>query len=111
MVQTCLNRISQEVAVMDLSDRVTYEEKNMTIKVERVFIGEKTAKERVLELLKKRRDAGEFRPVMNAPEPGSGCFVLLQGKAVLKIAGSMCVLKQGLINPLMEEEDWKVLLF
>ncbi|WP_313579389.1 hypothetical protein [Lacrimispora sp.] len=46
---------------MDSSDRVTYEEKNMTIKVERVFTGEKTAKERVLELLKKRRDAGEIR--------------------------------------------------
>ncbi|SET91689.1 Uncharacterised protein [Lacrimispora sphenoides] len=61
MVQTCLNRISQEVDEMDSSDQVTYEEKNMTIKVERVFIGEKTAKERVLELLKKRRDAGEIR--------------------------------------------------
>ncbi|WP_312429630.1 hypothetical protein [Lacrimispora sp.] len=46
---------------MDSSDQVTYEEKNMTIKVERVFNGEKTAKELVLELLKKRRDAGEFR--------------------------------------------------
>ncbi|WP_313180140.1 hypothetical protein [Lacrimispora sp.] len=46
---------------MDLSDQVTYEEKNMTIKVERVFIGEKAVKELVLELLKKRRDAGEFR--------------------------------------------------
>ncbi len=61
MVQTCLNRISQEVVEMDLSDQVTYEEKNMTIKVERVFIGEKPVKELVLELLKKRRDAGEFR--------------------------------------------------
>ncbi len=61
MVQTCLNRISQEVDDMDSSDQVTYEEKNMTIKVERVFNGEKTAKELVLELLKKRRDAGEFR--------------------------------------------------
>ncbi len=61
MVQTCLNRISQEVDDMDSSDQVTYEEKNMTIKVERVFTGEKTVKERVLELLKKRRDAGEFR--------------------------------------------------
>lgn len=46
---------------MDSSDQVIYEEKNMTIKVERVFIGEKTAKELVMELLKKRRDAGEFR--------------------------------------------------
>lgn len=61
MVQTCLNRISQEVVEMDLSDQVTYEEKNMTIKVERVFIGEKAVKELVLELLKKRWDAGEFR--------------------------------------------------
>jgi len=46
---------------MDSSDQVIYEEKNMTIKVERVFIGEKTAKELVMELLKKRRDVGEFR--------------------------------------------------
>ena len=46
---------------MDSSNQVTYEEKNMTIKVERVFIGEKTAKELVLELLKKRREAREFR--------------------------------------------------
>ncbi len=61
MVQTCLNRISQEVVEMDLSDQVTYEEKNMTIKVERDFIGEKAVKELVLELLKKRRDGGEFR--------------------------------------------------
>jgi len=61
MVQTCLNRISQEVAEMDSSDQVTYEEKNMSINVERVFIGEKTVKELVMELLKKRRDAGEFR--------------------------------------------------
>lgn len=47
---------------MDSSDQVTYEEKNMTVKVERVFTGEKTAKELVLELLRKRREAGEFRP-------------------------------------------------
>ncbi|WP_156961152.1 hypothetical protein [Lacrimispora celerecrescens] len=46
---------------MDSSDQVTYEEKNMSINVERVFIGEKTVKELVMELLKKRRDAGEFR--------------------------------------------------
>ncbi|MDR1547590.1 MAG: hypothetical protein LBT06_03245 [Hungatella sp.] len=46
---------------MDSSDQVTYEEENMTVKVERVFIGEKTAKELVLELLKKRREAGEFQ--------------------------------------------------
>lgn len=62
MVQTHLNKISQEVHEMDSSDQVAYEEKNMTVKVERVFIGEKTAKELVLELLKKRREAGEFRP-------------------------------------------------
>jgi len=61
MVQTCLNRICQEVDDMDSSNKVTYEEKNMTIKVERIFNGEKTAKEQVLELLKKRREAGEFR--------------------------------------------------
>lgn len=61
MVQTCLNRIFQEVAGMDSSDQVTYEEKSMSINVERVFIGEKTVKELVMELLKKRRDAGEFR--------------------------------------------------
>ncbi|WP_154522943.1 hypothetical protein [Clostridium sp. WB02_MRS01] len=46
---------------MDSSDQVTYEEKNLSINVERVFIGEKTVKELVMELLKKRRDAGEFR--------------------------------------------------
>ncbi|WP_156945285.1 hypothetical protein [Lacrimispora indolis] len=45
---------------MDSSDQVTYEEKNMTVKVERVFIGEKTAKELVLELLRKRWEAGEL---------------------------------------------------
>ncbi len=43
------------------SDQVTYKEKNMTVKVERVYIGDKTAKEQVLELLKKRREAGEVR--------------------------------------------------
>ncbi|MBW4847482.1 MAG: hypothetical protein KZY87_18110 [Lachnospiraceae bacterium] len=46
---------------MDSSDQVTYEEKNMSINVERVFIGEKTVKELVMELLKKRWDAGEIR--------------------------------------------------
>jgi hypothetical protein len=61
MVQTGRNKFSQEVHEMDSSDQVTYEEKNMTVKVERVFIGEKTAKELVLELLKKRREAGEFQ--------------------------------------------------
>lgn len=62
MVQTHLNNISQEVHEMDSSDQVTYEEKNMTVKVERVFIGEKTAKELVLELLRKRWEAGELWP-------------------------------------------------
>lgn len=47
---------------MDSSDQMTYEEKNMTVKVERVFIGEKTAKDLVLELLRKRRGAGDLRP-------------------------------------------------
>lgn len=45
---------------MDSSDQVTYKEKNMCVKVERVFIGDKTAKEQVLELLKKRRKVGSF---------------------------------------------------
>jgi len=62
MVQTHLNKISQEVHEMDSSVQVTYEEKKVTVKVERVFIGEKTEKELVLELLRKRREAGEFRP-------------------------------------------------
>ncbi len=46
---------------MDSADQVIYKEKNMTVKVERVYIGDKTAKEQVLELLKKRREAGEIR--------------------------------------------------
>jgi hypothetical protein len=62
MVQTHLNKISQEVHEMDSSVQVTYEEKKVTVKVERVFIGEKTAKELVLELLRRRREAGEFQP-------------------------------------------------
>lgn len=41
MVQTGRNKFSQEVHEMDSSDQVTYEEENMTVKVERVFIGEK----------------------------------------------------------------------
>ncbi len=43
---------------MDSPAYVTYEEKQMTVKVERVFIGERTAKELVLELLRKRRESG-----------------------------------------------------
>ena len=46
---------------MDSSDQVIYKDKNMTVKVERVYIGDKTAKEQVLELLKKRRKAGEVQ--------------------------------------------------
>ncbi len=46
---------------MDSSDQVTYKEKNMTVKVERVYIGDKAVKEQVLDLLKKRRGAGEVR--------------------------------------------------
>ncbi|CUX72051.1 hypothetical protein BN3590_04561 [Clostridium sp. C105KSO15] len=46
---------------MDSSDQVIYKDKNMTVKVERVYIGDKTAKEQVLELLKKRREAGVVR--------------------------------------------------
>ncbi len=44
MVQTGRNKFSQEVHEMDSSDQVTYEEENMTVKVERVFIGEKNSK-------------------------------------------------------------------
>lgn len=43
---------------MDSTNQGTYEEDAVTIKVERIFAGEKTAKELVLELLKKRRDSG-----------------------------------------------------
>ncbi len=43
---------------MDSWEQVTYEKKNTTVKVERIFAGEKTVQELVLELLKKRRDAG-----------------------------------------------------
>lgn len=46
---------------MDSADQVTYKEKNMTVKVERFYIGDKAVKEQVLELLKKRRGAGEVR--------------------------------------------------
>ncbi len=46
---------------MDSADQVTYKEKNMTVKVERVYIGDKAVKEQVLELLKKRREAGVVR--------------------------------------------------
>lgn len=58
MVQTSRNKISREVDNMDSSNQETYEEKNVTITVERVFTGEKTAKELVMELLKKRFESG-----------------------------------------------------
>ncbi|QRV20019.1 hypothetical protein [Lacrimispora saccharolytica] len=45
---------------MKLLNQGTYEEKNITVTVERVFTGEKTAKELVLEMLKKRRESGEL---------------------------------------------------
>ena len=35
-----------------------YKKENTTVKQERVFTGEKTPKELVLEILKKRRDGG-----------------------------------------------------
>ena len=43
---------------MNAPDQTTYEAKNITVKVERIFTGGKTPKELVLELLKKRRDGG-----------------------------------------------------
>lgn len=43
---------------MNSPDQKTYERKNITVKVERIFTGTKTSKELVLELLKKRRDGG-----------------------------------------------------
>ncbi|WP_159441929.1 hypothetical protein [Clostridium sp. Marseille-P2415] len=46
---------------MDSLNQVTYEEKNITVKVERIFAGEKTVKELVLELLKKRQESGGDR--------------------------------------------------
>lgn len=58
MVQTCLNKLFQEVDTMNTPDQTTYERKNITVKVERIFTGGKTSKELVLELLKKRRDGG-----------------------------------------------------
>ncbi len=58
MVQTCLNKLFQEVDTMNTPDQTTYGRKNITVKVERIFTGGKTSKELVLELLKKRRDGG-----------------------------------------------------
>lgn len=58
MIQVCLNKLFQEVDKMNSPDQKTYERKNITVKVERIFTGTKTSKELVLELLKKRRDGG-----------------------------------------------------
>lgn len=46
---------------MDSLNQVTYEKKNVTVKVERIFVGEKTVKELVMELLKKRQESGGDR--------------------------------------------------
>lgn len=43
---------------MDAINQATNEKKPTDIVVERIYAGEKTAKQLVLELLKKRRDAG-----------------------------------------------------
>lgn len=56
MVQTHRNNIFWEVGKMDSPKQTIDGEKNVTIKVERIFTGEKTAKELMIELLKKRRD-------------------------------------------------------
>ena len=62
MVQTWLNKIFQEVGTMDLSREITYEkeggDKPITVKVERCFQCEATIQQIILELLKKRLDAG-----------------------------------------------------
>ena len=58
IVQVSLNKLFQEVDKMNTPDQTTYEGKNITVKVERIFTGGKTPKELVLELLKKRRDGG-----------------------------------------------------
>ena len=60
MIQAGGNMIFLEAIVMKLLNQGTYEEKNITVTVERVFTGEKTAKELVLEMLKKRRESGEL---------------------------------------------------
>ena len=61
MVQTCLNKLFQEVDAMNRPDQAIYEGKNITVKVERIFTGGKTSKELDLELLKKRRDGGGLK--------------------------------------------------
>ncbi len=63
MVQTGTNKIFQEVHGMNPSNQVTYEEYNVTVKVERIFTGEKTVDEMVLELLRKQRENRGFLPL------------------------------------------------
>lgn len=62
MVQTLMNKIFQEVGIMDLSKESTYEkkwgEKQTAVLIERCYQGEATVKELVLCLLKKRLEAG-----------------------------------------------------
>ena len=62
MVQTCLNKIFQEVGIMDLSKESTYEkkwgEKQTEVLVEHCYKGEASVTELVLSLLKKRLEAG-----------------------------------------------------
>ncbi|WP_394525235.1 hypothetical protein [Lacrimispora sp. JR3] len=43
---------------MDTINHATDEKKLTDVKVERIYVGEKTAKQLVLELLKKRRESG-----------------------------------------------------
>ena len=62
MVQTVMNKIFQEVGIMDLSKESTYEkkwgEKKTVVLIERCYQGEASVKELVLSLLKKRLEAG-----------------------------------------------------
>ena len=62
MVQTLVNKIFQEVGIMDLSKESTYEkiwgEKQTAVLIERCYKGEASVKELVLSLLKKRLEAG-----------------------------------------------------
>jgi hypothetical protein len=62
MVQSFMNKIFQEVGIMDLSKESTYEkkwgEKQTSVMIERCYKGEASVKELVLSLLKKRLEAG-----------------------------------------------------
>ena len=62
MVQTFMNKIFQEVGIMDLSKESAYEkkwgEKQTAVLIERCYLGEASVKELVLNLLKKRLEAG-----------------------------------------------------